>query len=235
MSYKTDMLKIIKRAEMQGWRHQKTSSGHHQFFAPPPSRMIIVASGTSCNNTGWRRFLADMKKAGLKMEDEEMEKAAEDIFPQADRPKIHVIDYVRDFLRNRETEAFSIDTLHASCAVYYNGIERQRVKDVVSQLFSQAEIHGVQFTNETCYQWGQIGQALPPNAPLKVEYTESIGLVTAQGQSAESVEIPDLDETALNRATSLMMEALSIVETVVARQKKIAKARADLKKLLLEE
>jgi predicted RNA binding protein YcfA (HicA-like mRNA interferase family) len=66
MSYQSDVLKVIKRATAQGWRYAMTRGGHHQFFAPPPKHDIVVASGTSCNHTGWRRFLADMRRAGYR-------------------------------------------------------------------------------------------------------------------------------------------------------------------------
>lgn len=56
---------IVKRAEGQGWRHQKTERGHHQFYAPDGK--TIVTCGNVPNHTehhAEHNFMADMKRAG---------------------------------------------------------------------------------------------------------------------------------------------------------------------------
>lgn len=65
MSYDSDMQSVIREAQSQGWRYQLTEKGHHQFYSPN-GKDIVVASGTSVNNTGWDRFMADMKRAGFR-------------------------------------------------------------------------------------------------------------------------------------------------------------------------
>jgi hypothetical protein len=56
---------VIRRAEAQGFRHQKTERGHHQFYAPDGK--TIVTCGNMAGVTEWHadeNFLADLKRAG---------------------------------------------------------------------------------------------------------------------------------------------------------------------------
>lgn len=63
MSQDSDIAKIIKNAQAQGFRYSKTSTGHHQLYAPN-GHDIITHSGTPSDNRGFYNFLADLKRAG---------------------------------------------------------------------------------------------------------------------------------------------------------------------------
>lgn len=56
---------VIKRAVDQGWRHQRTGSGHNQFYAPDGK--TIVTCGDMPRASEWHadeNFMADMRRAG---------------------------------------------------------------------------------------------------------------------------------------------------------------------------
>jgi predicted RNA binding protein YcfA (HicA-like mRNA interferase family) len=68
MSRDSDLDKIIKRAEAQGWRHEMTSGGHHQFLAPDGVG-IVTTGGTPSAPLSWDNFLADMRRHGYQEAD----------------------------------------------------------------------------------------------------------------------------------------------------------------------
>src|SRR5437764_5562857 len=64
MSYQTDIQRVIRVAETQGFRVSRTTRGHYQFYAPN-RKDIITTSGTPGEMHGWQNFLAQMRRAGF--------------------------------------------------------------------------------------------------------------------------------------------------------------------------
>ncbi len=69
MSFDSDLTKVIRRAEAQGFRHALTSSGHHQFFPPNGGRIITTGGTPGHDNRAWNNFMADLRRVGYQ-EDE---------------------------------------------------------------------------------------------------------------------------------------------------------------------
>lgn len=65
MSYNSDLEKVRRKAEEQGWRYRRTEGGHHQFYSPD-KETIVTAAGTPSDQRGWLNFLADMKRGGFR-------------------------------------------------------------------------------------------------------------------------------------------------------------------------
>jgi hypothetical protein len=63
MSRDSDLEKVIKNAQLQGFRYSKTSLGHHQLYAPNGFD-IVTHSGTPSDVRAWDNFLAALKRAG---------------------------------------------------------------------------------------------------------------------------------------------------------------------------
>lgn len=60
-----DFRKIQKAAREQGWRVERTRSGHWRFVPQDPSKPIVHAAGTPSDVRGIRNLLADLRRSGL--------------------------------------------------------------------------------------------------------------------------------------------------------------------------
>src|SRR6266850_1288769 len=63
MSQNSDLNRVIKNAESQGFRYFKSTSGHHQLYAPN-GHDIVTTSGTPSDHRGFNNFMADLRRAG---------------------------------------------------------------------------------------------------------------------------------------------------------------------------
>jgi predicted RNA binding protein YcfA (HicA-like mRNA interferase family) len=59
-----DILKVIKKAEQQGWQVVPTKNGHMKWYAPDGKS--IVTSPSTGSYRSWKNFLAMIRKAGYK-------------------------------------------------------------------------------------------------------------------------------------------------------------------------
>jgi|SRR6185369_6503113 len=85
MSYESDLQRVIKNAQMQGFRVCETKRGHWQFYSPN-KKDIVVASGTSCNHEGFQKFMAEMRRAGYADATTSMGDALKDAMLQVSTP-----------------------------------------------------------------------------------------------------------------------------------------------------
>jgi len=63
MSQQSDLNRVIKNAEAQGFRYFKSTSGHHQLYAPN-GHDIVTTSGTPSDHRSFNNFMADLRRAG---------------------------------------------------------------------------------------------------------------------------------------------------------------------------
>ncbi len=62
------MRNVIKSAVAQGWRYDRTTSGHYRFYSPD-RQTIVTTSGTPSDFRGFGNFLSEMKRGGFEMQD----------------------------------------------------------------------------------------------------------------------------------------------------------------------
>jgi hypothetical protein len=55
---------LIRLAEEQGWRVEKTHGGHYRWLAP--SGAIVVSSSTMSDHRGLQNHLSHLKRAGFR-------------------------------------------------------------------------------------------------------------------------------------------------------------------------
>lgn len=107
MSRNSDLEKVIKNAEVQGFRYSRTSTGHHQLYAPN-RKDIVTTSGTPSDSRGWNNFLSDLKRAGYMelqtLGDAMPEKEA--MIEELPKAKLTVRQYIVDVL-SRHPEGMS--------------------------------------------------------------------------------------------------------------------------------
>ena len=56
---------LIRAAEKQGWRVERTKKGHWQFYAPDGEN-IVTAAGTSGGGRGTSNLLSRLRRYGFK-------------------------------------------------------------------------------------------------------------------------------------------------------------------------
>ncbi len=57
---------IIKEARAQGWRVERTKSGHWKFTPPDKTKKPIFTGGTPGDRRALRNHLAQMRRAGFR-------------------------------------------------------------------------------------------------------------------------------------------------------------------------
>ena len=67
--YRDNIQQLIRDAQEQGWRHERTSLNHHKFLAPN-GKDICVTSGTPSDVRSVDNFIADMRRAGFQLPSE---------------------------------------------------------------------------------------------------------------------------------------------------------------------
>lgn len=65
VSYRSDLRKVCKRAEQQGWRVEKRKE-HWLFFPPDGVTPAARIAGTPSSQRSWANFLADLKRKGYR-------------------------------------------------------------------------------------------------------------------------------------------------------------------------
>lgn len=64
MSTDKDFKKVIKAAEQQGWRCERTRNGHWRLYAPD-GKNIVHAAGTPSDRRGLDNTIAKMRQYGF--------------------------------------------------------------------------------------------------------------------------------------------------------------------------
>ncbi|MGH9608028.1 MAG: hypothetical protein ACRD34_00005, partial [Bryobacteraceae bacterium] len=65
MSYQTDIQRVIRQSEAQGFRVTRTTKGHYQFYSSN-KKDIVIASGSPGGGNYWVAFMGEMKRAGYR-------------------------------------------------------------------------------------------------------------------------------------------------------------------------
>ena len=65
MASKKDTKELLKEAEGQGWRIEKTKGGHWRVFSPDGAGIVYVAS-TPSDHRGFKNTIAKMRQYGFK-------------------------------------------------------------------------------------------------------------------------------------------------------------------------
>lgn len=100
MSQDSDIQKIIRNAQSQGFRYSKTTQGHHQLYSPDGNH-IVTHSGTSSDHRGFYNFLSQLKRAGY-MELQTLGDAMPSVKPENGGAKLSASQYVIDLLSRHE-------------------------------------------------------------------------------------------------------------------------------------
>jgi hypothetical protein len=240
VSYDSDIDKVRKKAEQQGWRYDKTTGGHHRFFSPD-KESIVTASGTPGDQRGWLNFLADMKRAGYKDDfgalgvslGEALLVAQEKlVIPPIPNPvettnsveeerSVSITEHVRSLLRNNPTKVYHVqDVLTKVKAVS----KKASVMNVGQALTSGAKLgtfKRVGGGKSGQYQWG--GDKVLNKTPTEKSEGKAHVLGVMTGDEAFDADLAKLDEA---------LAALGTIEEVVKRTREKLFKLAEIKKLL---
>jgi hypothetical protein len=113
MSRDSDLSKIIKNAQVQGFKYSRTSTGHHQFYAPN-GHDIITFSGTPSDGRSDLNSMAALKRAGymeLQTLGDAMPEKKEEEVP-VKKVKLSVAKHLADLL-SRHPEGMSKENIQA--------------------------------------------------------------------------------------------------------------------------
>lgn len=108
----TDLDRLIRTAEDQGWQVSRTRSGHVRFVPPDPTRRIVVSGGTSSD---WRRITkltSDLRRQGLVVEGRSSARASARRDLGAERARREALSLLdRAQAGDLESAAVLVDTL----------------------------------------------------------------------------------------------------------------------------
>lgn len=228
MSYDSDLEKIRKKSEQQGWRYKRTEGGHHQFYSPD-KETIVTAAGTPGDQRGWLNFLADMKRGGYRDDFRDLsitpvgpigiallEAKGEPVMvtaPPKEVPKapeesdeedtVSVAEHVRSLLRNNPQQEFHLDDIYRKIKAVSKKATKVNVSQICVNSVRKGRFRRVGEIGEKTgkYQW--VGEEKVARRSKKVN---SGSLVDDSG---------DLDLKQLDEA----LAALGKIEEVVRRTK----------------
>lgn len=178
MSYNSDLEQVRKKAEIQGWRYSRTSSGHHQFYSPD-KESIVTTSGTPSDTRGWLNFLADMKRAGYKDDFGVLKTPIQQLIEKREEPapapspppviestpnvgvkavnhvEISIADHVRSLLSNKPEQVFSIDEVFAKVQAVRKDAKRTAVSQALKGIVDEKQGYRAgDSIRSGLYQWG---------------------------------------------------------------------------------
>lgn len=247
MSYDSDIDRVRKKAELQGWRYTKSTNGHHQFYSPD-KESIVTAAGTPSDYRGWQNFLSDMKRAGFKWDDfgsmgQALAEAKEKVEPQPPTPLqvamgkvtnlLSASDHVYSLLKNNPTKQFHVqevlDKVRVVCPSASMGAVSQKLMTMVNKGDAlrlghqrsgiyQFKLHPVAPTSPPPVQ----ATATPTPPPVEAKPTGSL-LGSYTGDEAIDADLRIMDNA---------LGALGQIEEVVKRNRERLFKLAELKKLL---
>lgn len=228
MSRDSDLSKIIKNAQVQGFRYTKTSTGHHQLYAPN-RKDIITTSGTPGDSRGWNNFLADLKRAGymeLQTLGDAMPKKA-DSEEELPKPKPTVNQYIVDLLK-RHPEGMSSSDIGA----YIHSVRPDVGKTAYSGALTVLHQSGViNKSGQGFYKTGSIQLKAQRTAPTKAKTPVESKPEVFRNNATENTSI-DKDMKAMDIALNDALVALTKVDTIAQRMKSKLAKFAQLRELL---
>lgn len=231
MSYNSDLERVRKRAEAQGFRYRLTERNHHQFYSPD-KESIVVTAGTPGDVRGWTNFMADMKRAGYKDSDLtlslgealSMAKAngngADHHAPSTMRATgvtDAIVEYLHGEMMPRKTNAI-VEAVQAKHPTF--------TRESIVQACANAAAYDrlVKTAHATYTVPGRVARAVIP--PLTQSDPPPDAMVV-RGVAPAKAEV-DPDEVELDEA----LAALGRIETMVRKYKGIVRQMADLRRIM---
>jgi hypothetical protein len=231
-----DMTRVIRQAQEQGFRYQRTEKNHHQFYAPN-GKDIITHSSTGSDVRGDDNFMSDMKRAGYV---HGLNSLAEALQAAGAKPpngggKLSVTQYLVDALA-RHPEGLVVPDLKAiinsqrpglNANATYSGLNTLMVKGFVKKLpsgiykLTDADLSSFKTSARPARGKTEPHKTTPPKTNGVHKPTVEIGERTGDATI-------DADLQALDNA----LAALAQIEGVVRKNREVLAQLASLKKLL---
>lgn len=242
MSYNTDMQRVVKQAEIQGFRVRETTKGHWQFYAPN-GKDIVVASGTSCNHTGWSKFMAELRRAGFA----EASTSIGDAIKEALGSSTDVEKTVNGTLVDMGVTPLGKPTTRQILLEVINrhpeGMDIQDLSMVVKSKRPDLGSQAVSVTLSGMASRGEIerksrGRYHPKQEIRQMEVKPIVNghaKPVAETSSAPAIPAPIIDEAQVANDIEELeaaLVALSRIETVVRRNREVLKKFAELRSML---
>ncbi len=249
MSYESDIEKLRRSAERQGWRYSKTTRGHHQFYAPN-KHDIITFAGTPGDVRGFTNSVAQMKKCGyiepnggplrhtlgdaLQAPQAEPQSAPEVVMSVVSRigaggrPRIPAL--VIEYLDTHKDRTFTPDEIALHVVALRPGTDQLIIKQECSRICKEGRIrrgaYGEYASNHyrSTQELRQPPALPPPPAPPPTQTPPPPDAVAAPA----TVENIDDDIAQLDAA----LAALGTIEAVVRRNRDVMKQFKELKAML---
>lgn len=76
MSSPSDLRRLVRDLESQGWRVDKTVKGHWRFIPPDGKTPPVYCAGTTSSESGWRNTIAALRRAGARVARDDAERFA---------------------------------------------------------------------------------------------------------------------------------------------------------------
>lgn len=233
MNYTSEMARIQKNAEAQGWKVKRTTAGHWSFYAPN-GEDIVTTAGTPSDHRGHYNFIARMKKGGYmttpattllgsllseamdninkdKEEEEEVE-----VKPVPKGPKISARLILRDYIRKGEPgRTYMLEELEDVLRVQRPDLGKSSASQSMTALVAEGLIcrQGVGM-----YRLVQEGSAVAPlTSQPKPTAKHAVGAHT--GDAAIDADLAVLDEIVntfaklegvLQRTRAALMQAVEL-------------------------
>ena len=246
MSYNSDLSKVIKRAEEQGFRHERLTNNHHRFKSPDGRGMAVHGGTPSDNYRGWANFMADMRRIGYKEDDmfEETKRSVTTNLGEAIKAAIQqpgtdeesrnsskpqrgtLPDFIRDHFRNHPDKSYEVDAILMLVRAKGYDFDEKYVGTTIARLYKQGELVRV---SRGLYRW--------PRKSEPAVVTDVVGVPTPTTRVQLVPEVPaplsssseiTEDEKELDEA----LAALGRIEALVRKHKVKARQFNALKELL---
>lgn len=228
-----DLMKLIRRAEQQGFRHVILSNNHHRFYSPD-GETIVQCSSTVRDGAWWHKFIREMIVAGYRVNDELIKEQGMngattnlgDAMREAQEsppvPKVRrrgdVSNTAMDYFRSHPDKVISVHELMSILRARLGDVHENAGWSWINRMVLSRKI---QKRDRGTYQWVS-DRALPVPSLVQPRGTGSPAPV------ADPDGYIDADERELDEA----LAALGRIEAVVRKYKAIARQLVELKALI---
>jgi len=199
-----DVDQVVKLAEEKGWKVKVNGGGHRSLVGP--EGQVVNVSSTPSDVWAGRHVAADLKRAGLNVVLEQD--------PVQHRGRAAAL--CRDHMRNHPSEVFDADKLMMIVRARY---PQATIESVRAFFVDGAKRGTLKRMERGAYQWiGYEGESVEPKPAPVVAAPPAI---PSDDELVEDMKI--LDDA---------LTALSKIETVVRKHKKLAEQWNTLRKLM---
>jgi len=224
MSQNSDLNRVIKNAEAQGFRYFKSTSGHHQLYAPN-GHDIVTHSGTPSDHRGFNNFMADLRRAGYMelhtlgdamplMKEPPLEETRE----SDKKTKLPTTALITDLLA-RHPEGM----VYRDIAAYVRSVRPELGKSSPSNGLNNLSNRGVIVSDQGLYRLKEKGASTKTNGAT----SHAVTSLPAAGVRTGDASV-DKDLKALDNA----LAALASIESVVRKNREVLIQFAKLKAML---